>query len=179
MVNSKTFVNDRILQFYTNVFIDTGDIFAYAAKDSHLNPVHWKMMTVISMEEPDVTVGDLSRILKMNKGNCSTACKDLATRGYVTRERSARDERIVFLMLTDSGHEVIEDLARNMEKAAQMAFGDDSMLRVQELFTTMRRVEEDMHILAERCRMTGLDRTGDQDGPGTLDTDTGRIDLSR
>ena len=151
MERSRVHVNNRILEFYRNVFADTGTLFAYAAQAYELNAVQWKMLTMVQMM-PSVTIGDLSRISRMNKGNCSTMCKDLEQQGYLLRERSCQDERIVCLRLTEKGNQTIECLARNMEAAAEAAYGGESQERLEELFLCMAQVEELMHALAEGCR---------------------------
>lgn len=148
---SKTHVNDRILQFYRNVFADTGIIFDYASRECNLNAIQWRMLTMIQLM-PDVTIGDLSRISQMNKGNCSTMCKDLEKQGYLTRSRNREDERVVCLSLTDKGCCLIESLARNMEYAAERTFGLDSRRKLEELFLYMAQVEEVMHALAKGCQ---------------------------
>jgi DNA-binding MarR family transcriptional regulator len=153
---SKTHVNDRILQFYRNVFADTGAIFDYASRECDLNAIQWRMLTMIQMM-PEVTIGDLSRISKMNKGNCSTMCKDLERQGYLTRSRNREDERVVSLTLTDKGCYLIESLARNMEQAAERTFGAQSHQKLEELFLCMAQVEEVMHALAEGCQETKTD----------------------
>lgn len=148
---SKTHVNDRILQFYRNVFADTGIIFDYASRECNLNAIQWRMLTMIQLM-PEVTIGDLSRVSQMNKGNCSTMCKDLERQGYLTRSRNREDERVVSLTLTDKGCCLIESLARNMEQAAERTFGMDSRRKLEELFVNMAQVEEVMHALAMGCR---------------------------
>ena len=153
MEGSSVHVNNRILQFYRNIFADTGEIFEYAAREYNLNAIQWKMLTMIQMR-PEVTIGDLSQMSRMNKGNCSTMCKDLERQGYVLRERSREDERVVCLTLTEKGFRTIESLAQNMELAAAVTFGADSRQRLEELFLRMEQVEGMMHALAEGCRET-------------------------
>ncbi|WP_402465530.1 MarR family winged helix-turn-helix transcriptional regulator [Isoptericola aurantiacus] len=58
-----------------------------------------------------LTVGELGRLLDLDSGTLSPLVKRLEGRDLVRRERSARDERIVSVHLTDAGRAMHAELA--------------------------------------------------------------------
>ncbi|HOW22470.1 MAG TPA: MarR family winged helix-turn-helix transcriptional regulator [Sedimentibacter sp.] len=60
------------------------------------------------------TVGSISRIIEISSPNASSLCKKLEKDGFIVRERSSDDERVVTLKLTEKGeknlHQINSDL---------------------------------------------------------------------
>jgi DNA-binding MarR family transcriptional regulator len=54
-----------------------------------------------------LTVGQLSDYLCINDSSTSTTIADLKKRGYVTRTRSPKDNRVVLVEITDQGRELL------------------------------------------------------------------------
>jgi len=60
------------------------------------------------------TVGGLAEHASLYQGNASTLCKRLEQQGFLRRERSAADERVVNLSLTDKGLKATENISARM-----------------------------------------------------------------
>jgi len=61
------------------------------------------------------TVGSLAEHASLYQGNASTLCKRLEQQGFIRRERSATDERVVNLTLTDKGLAATDNFAQRMQ----------------------------------------------------------------
>ncbi|HNX14903.1 MAG TPA: MarR family winged helix-turn-helix transcriptional regulator [Oscillospiraceae bacterium] len=61
------------------------------------------------------TVGGLAEHASLYQGNASTLCKRLEQQGFLRRERSSADERVVNLSLTVKGCEATDNIARRMQ----------------------------------------------------------------
>ena len=58
---------------------------------------------LVLWEQDGITVGDLCKRLYLDNGTVTPLLKKLEKAGYIRRERSKDDERIVMVYLTDSG----------------------------------------------------------------------------
>ena len=65
---------------------------------------------MVLWEEDGITMSELGKRLYLNNGTLTPLIKKLEQDGYITRERSHEDERIVRLFLTDKGHEFRDKL---------------------------------------------------------------------
>ncbi|HTF45906.1 MAG TPA: MarR family transcriptional regulator [Pseudonocardia sp.] len=69
------------------------------------------LVLLVLWEEGRVTVGQLGERLQLDSGTLSPLLKRLEANGFVRRERSLADERLVDVTLTDAG--------RRLERRAQ------------------------------------------------------------
>lgn len=58
---------------------------------------------LVLWEQDGITVGELGRKLYLDNGTLTPLLKKLEVQGYLTRSRTADDERVVLISLTDSG----------------------------------------------------------------------------
>ena len=65
------------------------------------------------------TVGGLAEHASLYQGNASTLCKRLEQQGFIRRERSTSDERVVNLLLTEKGLTATENITARMETLDQ------------------------------------------------------------
>lgn len=68
-------------------------------------------------------ITDVSAFLEVGQGNASTLCKKLETDGFLKRERSRADERVVNLSLTEKGCSIVEELHSRMDDVLKKALG--------------------------------------------------------
>jgi len=68
-------------------------------------------------------ITDVSAFLEVGQGNASTLCKKLETDGFLKRERSRTDERVVNLFLTEKGSSIVEELRHNMDEVLKKVLG--------------------------------------------------------
>lgn len=62
-------------------------------------------------ENESLRVKDLGNILHLDSGTLTPLLKKLTAKGYINREHGRRDEREVFLTLTDSGAQLKDELS--------------------------------------------------------------------
>lgn len=58
-----------------------------------------------------VSVGELGERLYLDSGTLTPVLKRLETKGYISRQRGSEDERVVNIVLTESGRELREKAA--------------------------------------------------------------------
>ncbi|MGI5966345.1 MULTISPECIES: MarR family winged helix-turn-helix transcriptional regulator [Anaerotruncus] len=75
-----------------------------------------RVLMELSIHQPQA-VGELGRMLSMSSGNISAMCKQLEKKGLLRRARRAGDERIVEVMLTESGEDIIRPVDAHFEEA--------------------------------------------------------------
>ncbi len=63
---------------------------------------------MVLWEEKSVTVGHLCSRLFLDSGTVTPVVKKMEKDGYITRERSKEDERVVLLKLTEKGYDMKE-----------------------------------------------------------------------
>lgn len=64
---------------------------------------------MVLWEEKSVSVKDLGERLWLDSGTMTPVLKKLELKGYITRQRSADDERSVIVEITDKGEKLKED----------------------------------------------------------------------
>jgi len=62
----------------------------------------------------DITIGNIQKRLHVNQGNLSSICKKLEMQGYLLRNRSKKDERVVTLSLTQNGQEILDSICKEI-----------------------------------------------------------------
>lgn len=62
------------------------------------------------------TVGELGKLMMMSSGNISTLCKKMEKQGLIKRIRDKDDERVVKVLLTEEGTNIIEEITSDMTK---------------------------------------------------------------
>ncbi|HHZ00991.1 MAG TPA: winged helix-turn-helix transcriptional regulator [Tissierellia bacterium] len=61
------------------------------------------------------TVGSISRIIEISSPNASSLCKKLEKDGFIVRERSSDDERVVTLKLTEKGEKTLHQINSDLK----------------------------------------------------------------
>ena len=64
------------------------------------------LVFLVLWEQDGITVGDIGEKLMLDNGTLSPLLKKLQQAGYIERRRSAEDERVVLITLTDKGREL-------------------------------------------------------------------------
>lgn len=67
-------------------------------------------------EEDEVTIKDLGKKLYLDSGTLTPLLKKLENQGYISRTRSKRDERNVYITLTEKGKALKDDALSIPEK---------------------------------------------------------------
>ncbi|MBR6603367.1 MAG: MarR family transcriptional regulator [Clostridia bacterium] len=73
---------------------------------------------MVMWEQKEITVGALGGKLFLDSGTMTPVLKSLESKGYVTRKRSAADERSVSVFITDNGEKLKESAVDIPSKVA-------------------------------------------------------------
>ena len=70
----------------------------------------------LSASKDSVSIGNLGKSIGVNGGNISNICKKLEKQGFVDRNRSDEDERIVNVKLTQKGNDAADKVSKYFDK---------------------------------------------------------------
>ena len=85
-----------------------------------LGITYTQYITVLVLWEKDgITVGEICERLMLDNGTVSPLLKKMENAGYITRSRSAEDDRVVVITLTDQGREMQEKAKDIPEKVGE------------------------------------------------------------
>jgi DNA-binding MarR family transcriptional regulator len=110
------------------------------------------LVLLVLWEEERVTVGQLGERLQLDSGTLSPLLKRLEANGFVRRERSRDDERLVDVTLTDAG--------RQLERRAQCI--------PEQLFSSTGMTERDAADLRDAVRQLTDALNASLEDPGSL-----------
>jgi len=65
---------------------------------------------MVLWEEKNITTGELCRRLYLDSGTLNPMLKKLSDKGFVTRQRSSEDERVIIISITEKGMDLREKL---------------------------------------------------------------------
>ena len=74
---------------------------------------------LVLWEKDGITVGEICERLMLDNGTVSPLLKKMESAGYITRTRSADDDRIVVITLTEQGRELQEKAKNIPEKVGE------------------------------------------------------------
>jgi len=74
-----------------------------------ISTAEWRIVAHLS-QAGEVSVGEMTRRVELEKSKVSRAATRLKAMGYITKHASATDKRLVSLALTDKGRAMIADL---------------------------------------------------------------------
>jgi DNA-binding MarR family transcriptional regulator len=98
---------------------------------------------LVLWEGDDIPVGEVGRRLHLDSGTVTPLLKRLAALGYVTRRRSAADEREVRIALTPQGTALRSEMGRTQHQVAcASALEPDEFTALRE---RLRRLRADLH----------------------------------
>lgn len=110
---------------------------AYRPVLTAMNLTYPQYLVLLALWESErATVGQLGERLHLDSGTLSPLLKRLEANGFVRRERSSDDERLVDITLTDAG--------RNLERRAQCI--------PEQLFSSTGMTERDAAALRDAVR---------------------------
>jgi DNA-binding MarR family transcriptional regulator len=91
-------------------------------------------------DKPTLSAGDLCRELHHDSGAFTRVLDQLEERGFIRRERSETDRRVVLLCLTAEGRRVVESLLPIVVERLNAALQDFSAAEVATLAKLLRRL---------------------------------------
>ena len=107
-------------------------------KDLDLTYTQYITMMVL-WEEGKVSVRDLGRKLHLDSGTLTPLLKKLESKGYLKRERSTVDERVVIACITEEGRK-LKRAAAKVPQAMSKEITDFPMEDAQELYRLLYKL---------------------------------------
>lgn len=86
------------------------------SQDLDITTLQLKMIITISANKEPVSIGSLGKLIGVTGGNISNICKKLEKQGFVNRNRSEEDERVVKVSLTEKGQEAARRVGDYLDK---------------------------------------------------------------
>jgi len=111
------------------------------------------LVLVLLWDSDDRAVRDLGECLQLDSGTLSPLLRRMEQAGFLDRARSAQDERVVIVSLTERGRALRNDLAHVPSCLAE-SFGV-SLEQARELTGTLRRLTARMHATADGSSPAG------------------------
>lgn len=99
------------------------------------------LLLLAAMYEEDTTLGALSQYLNCSRGNVTGIVDRLERDGWLVRERSTEDRRVITVRLTDKGTQVYaikRELAQELSRMAE-TWDDDERRRVTDILVRLYR----------------------------------------
>ena len=89
---------------------------AYRSRLSHIGLTYSQYLVMMVLWEADgITVKNIAQQLHLDSPTITPLLKRLESAGFVSRQRSVSDERVVNVFLTDAGH-IIQTRVADMQK---------------------------------------------------------------
>ena len=95
------------------------------------------LMVVYSRQGEEVTPSDISRVLFLARANVTRLTDDLVRRGYLHREPSTQDRRVLRLSLTEAGAGLVNETmphAWDMHRAVWSALNQEQLAGAEDVF---------------------------------------------
>lgn len=86
------------------------------AQELGVTTLQLKMIMTLSASSDSVSIGNLGKSIGVNGGNISNICKKLEKQGFVDRNRSDEDERVVNVKLTQKGNDAADKVSKYFDK---------------------------------------------------------------
>ncbi len=121
-------LNELLVKLFNNV-MDTEEraVITKEFEDITNNDMH--IIEAIGIEEPR-RMSDIAKRLDVTMGTLTTNMNSLEDKGYIVRERSKTDKRVVLVVLTPKGKKAFyhhRDFHKNMIKAIVKDLDEDEM----------------------------------------------------
>lgn len=128
------------VNFINEVWTDLYYLLHYKHEES-LTHQNVRCMQAIKKNK-DVTIQCLSEVLDVTHHTASEHIKRLIQKGYVQKERSLQDKRVVYVTLTELGEEVLKRNTELDEEKLQKLlerFSAEEQERIIEIFALLRK----------------------------------------
>lgn len=121
-------LNELLVNLFNNVLDTEAEaVITEEFKDITNNDMH--IIEAVGMEEPR-SMSMIAKRLKVTVGTLTTNMNSLEDKGYVLRQRSTQDKRVVLVLLTEKGRRAFfhhRDFHRHMIKAIIKDLDEEEM----------------------------------------------------
>lgn len=119
-------LNEMLVDLFNHVMdIESKVIITEEFKDITNNDIH--IIEAVGINEPR-NMSDIAKRLQVTVGTLTTNMNGLEKKGYIVRERSDSDRRVVYITLTEKGKKAFfhhRDFHKNMIKAVVVGLDDN------------------------------------------------------
>ena len=125
MSTDKPFILDDFLPYQLAVVAErvSRQFSRHYREQFGLSRSEWRVVAHLS-QKPAVSVREIASQAELDKSKVSRAVSRLEELGYITKESSATDRRLVVLSLTDSGRDMIDALTPIAEAYQQQVLNN-------------------------------------------------------
>ncbi|MCM3783075.1 winged helix DNA-binding protein [Neobacillus mesonae] len=103
-----------------------------------------KIQIIYMLSRERLMAVDVAKRLQLSSGATTIVLNQLETDGYVMRERSAQDRRIVWLSLTEEGDSTAETLLANRKRINSELLGLLSQEERRQFLEIVKKIDERM-----------------------------------
>lgn len=126
MANSNRGLNEMLVNLFNHVMdIESQAVITEEFKDISNNDMH--IIEAVGVEEPR-KMSEVAKKLAVTQGTLTTTITGLEKKGYVVRDRSESDKRVVYVTLTERGKKAFyhhRDFHKNMIKSVVVGLDDE------------------------------------------------------
>ena len=119
-------LNEMLVNLFNHVMdIESKVVITEEFKDITNNDMH--IIEAVGIKEPR-NMSDIAKRLSVTVGTLTTNMNGLEKKGYITRERSENDKRVVYITLTEKGKAAFfhhRDFHKNMIKSVVVGLDDN------------------------------------------------------
>lgn len=126
MARTNKGLNEMLVSLFNHVMdVESDAVITEEFSDITNNDMH--IIEAVGVSEPR-NMSDIARRLGVTVGTLTTNMNGLEKKGYIIRERSQTDKRVVYITLTERGRKAFyhhRDFHKNMIKAVVVGLDDD------------------------------------------------------
>ncbi len=119
-------LNEMLVNLFNHVMdVESSAVITEEFKDITNNDMH--IIEAVGVEAPR-NMSDIAKRLKVTVGTLTTNMNGLEKKGYIIRERSTQDKRVVLVTLTERGRKAFfhhRDFHKNMIKSVVVGLDDN------------------------------------------------------
>jgi len=119
-------LNEMLVSLFNHVIdVEAGAVITEEFKDITNNDMH--VIEAIGIDTPR-NMSEIAKRLGVTVGTLTTNMNGLEKKGYILRERSSEDKRVVYITLTERGRKAFfhhRDFHKNMIKSVVKDLDDD------------------------------------------------------
>ncbi len=119
-------INEMLVSLFNHVMdVESKAVITEEYKDITNNDMH--IIEAVGIQEPR-KVSEIAKLLGVTVGTLTTNMNGLEKKGYIIKERSNEDKRVVYVTLTDRGRKAFfhhRDFHKNMIKSIVVGLDDD------------------------------------------------------
>ncbi len=119
-------INEMLVNLFNHVMdVESKAVITEEFKDITNNDMH--IIEAVGIDEPR-KVSEIAKILGVTVGTLTTNMNGLEKKGYIIKERSNEDKRVVYVTLSERGKKAFfhhRDFHKNMIKSIVVGLDDD------------------------------------------------------